>query len=146
MHSVIPGPDSLVIIEQPPSFGGSQGGGTTLLNGGLFAVLTHKLWQSGTPFVVVQPSQIKQYATGMGDARKREVADAVRKTYASVAPYPKTQDECDALAALAMALDYYGRPLCTVPDRNREVLYAKHTSKDKRGQPKILWPAWTLEE
>jgi Holliday junction resolvasome RuvABC endonuclease subunit len=138
------GEPALIMIEQP--YGQSISGQTVLLNGGLFAVITHQLWQAGVPFVIVQPSQLKQYATGMGDAnKKREVVPAIRERYAGILPPLRTEDECDAAAMLAMALDYYGRPLCTVPDKNREVLYAKYTGKHKlAGQHKIQWPDWTM--
>lgn len=138
------GEPSLIMLEQPPAFAG-PGGGTALLNGGLFAVITLELHRMDVPFVVVQPTQLKQYATGMGDARKREVVAAVRETYADVLPPLRTDDECDAATMLAMALDYYGRPLCTVPDKNREVLYAKHTSAKRKGEPKIHWPEWSFD-
>lgn len=143
--AVMWGEPTLIMIEQP--YGQSISGQAVLLNGGLFAVITHQLWKAGVPFVVVQPSQLKQYATGMGDAnKKREVVPAVRERYAGVIPPLRTEDECDAAAMLAMALDYYGRPLCPVPDKNREVLYAKHTGRHKlAGQPKIQWPEWSFD-
>lgn len=135
----------LMIIEQP--YGQSVSGQTVLLNGGLFAVITHELWKADIPFVVVQPTQLKQYATGMGDAnKKREVVPAMRERYAGILPPLRTEDECDAAAMLAMTLDYYGRPLCTVPDKNREVLFAKYTGKHKlAGKQKIQWPNWSFD-
>lgn len=143
-ESVMWGEPALVMIEQP--YGQSISGNTVLLNGGLFAVITHQLWQAEVPFVVIQPTQLKQYATGMGDAnKKREVVPAVRETYAGILPPLRTEDECDAAAMLAMALDYYGRPLCTVPDKNRAVLTAVHASGKHKGERKIDWPDWSFD-
>jgi Holliday junction resolvasome RuvABC endonuclease subunit len=67
----------------------------------------------------VQPSQLKRYATGKGNASKAEVLVAAVKRL----DYEGADDnEADALWLRAMALDHYGYPVATVPASHREAL------------------------
>lgn len=135
--------EALMMIEQPPAYAGAAGA-TALLNGGLFAVLTYEWWGAGIPFVVIQPTQLKQFATGSGAASKDDVLLAAERTYADVITPVSihNNNEADALTMCAMACFYYGRPLASVSGRQSDVLIARHP---KTGKPKIAWPDWDPE-
>lgn len=82
----------------------------------------------GIPIAVVTPNQAKQYATGKGNAAKGAVIDAVARRWPAYAT-AGDDNACDAVALLAMGLDYLGRPLAVMPAAHRQVL------------AKVTWPA-----
>lgn len=96
--------------------------------GELGGVVRLGLHRAGICWVPVNPSSLKRYATGKGNASKEEVlAAAIRRLdYAG-----HSNDEADAMWLRAMALDHYGHPLAAVPETHRQAL------------AKVQWP--TLE-
>jgi crossover junction endodeoxyribonuclease RuvC len=92
--------------------------------GELGGVIRVALLDAGIRFVDVNPSSLKLFATGKGNAKKNQVlADAVRKlAYAG-----HSTDEADALWLLEMARTHY----------------AGTASNDaqRRGLAKVAWPA-----
>lgn len=77
------------------------------------------------PWVAIPPANLKQYATGRGNANKAEVLlAAVRRL-----GYEGHDDnEADAMWLRAMALDHYGSPLVELPALHRKAL------------TKVRWP------
>lgn len=90
--------------------------------GGVIRVM---LWEQGTPYVVVQPSSMKLYATGRGNSSKAQVhGAAVHRAGREFS----TMDASDAWWLLQMALAHLGLPHVPMPAVNRTVLN------------KIAWP------
>lgn len=87
--------------------------------GELGGVIRLMLYRRKMPVVVVQPSSMKQYATGKGNAAKNDVllAAARRLDYAG-----SSNDEADALWLLEMACDKYRLHPCRVPFAHRKAL------------------------
>lgn len=111
----------LVVVEWLPQFTGH--GDATLRLAELHGALKHWMWSRGHRYVDVRPQHLKQYATGKGNATKQEVREAVTARYGK-ALHIGTEDEADAVALLAMALDAFGQPLADVPARNRNAIAA----------------------
>ena len=68
---------------------------------GFEATLTCWCEHHGIPYPQALPSQIKKFATGNGNATKKEVMDAMRQS----GFHPKDDNEADALALLGLALE-----------------------------------------
>lgn len=93
--------------------------------GELGGVVRLALWSYAVPFIVVQPSSLKMYATGRGNAGKEEMlAAAIRR----LGYDGHDHNQADAAWLRAMALDHYGFPLAKVPDTHRKAL------------AKVAWP------
>jgi len=93
---------------------------------GLFWLLRDRLYSLGIPATTMEPSQLKKYATGRGNAGKDEVLLGVARRYPDVEI--TGNDQADALALAAAARDHYGAPLAVVPQVHREAL------------AKVVWP------
>jgi hypothetical protein len=87
---------------------------------------------------VVAPATLKQYATGAGNADKLAVFASAMHAWPE-AQFRST-DTADALWLAAMGAHYSGAPIHTALVRQYGVLHAKHSTRGKRGQPKIRWP------
>jgi crossover junction endodeoxyribonuclease RuvC len=109
----------LVVIEWLPAFTGH--GDATLRLAELHGALKHWMWSRDLRYVDVLPQHLKQYATGKGNASKQQVREAVTARYGRLL-HIGTEDEADAVALLASALDAYGQPLAEVPAFNRRAL------------------------
>lgn len=109
----------LVVIEWLPQFQGH--GDATVRLAELHGALKHFLFAKGHRYVDVLPNYLKQYATGKGNASKTEVRQAVTATYGHLL-HIGTEDEADAVALLALALDRYGQPLVDVHVSRRRAL------------------------
>jgi Holliday junction resolvasome RuvABC endonuclease subunit len=113
--------------------------GNALLDlAGLHWMCRQTLWESGIPYAIISPSQLKKFATGDSAADKMAmVIEAVRR-------FPSLEirdsDTADSLWALAAGCQHVGRPLCSLPQDRIAVLDAVHADKGRRGQPKIIWP------
>lgn len=109
----------LVVVEWLPQFTGH--GDAALRLAELHGAIKHWMWSRGLVYVDVRPVHLKQYATGKGNATKTEVREAVTARYGRLL-HIGTEDEADAVALLASALDSYGQPLAGVPASHRKAL------------------------
>jgi crossover junction endodeoxyribonuclease RuvC len=106
----------LIVIEGP-SFGSP---GRQHEMGGLWWLITRALWRRSRPYAVVEPSKLKRYATGKGNASKDEVLSAVVRRYPMADV--NGNDVADALVLAAMGADHLGIPLAPVPQAHRAAL------------------------
>lgn len=107
----------LVVIEWLPQFTGH--GDSTLRLAELHGAIKHWLWSQRLAYVDVLPAHLKIYATGKGNSNKAEVRVAVTARYGRLL-HIGSEDEADATALLAMALDAFGQPLAEVPLHHRK--------------------------
>lgn len=111
----------LVVVEWLPQFAGH--GGTALRLAELHGAIKHWMWSHSYRYVDVKPQHLQQYATGKGSADKQAVREAVTARYGKRL-HIGTEDEADAVALLALALDGYGQALEPVPLTNRKAVAA----------------------
>jgi len=97
----------------------------------LRGVILHGLHQCGIPVAAVHPGTLKVYATGNGRASKQDMVVAARGRLGAHL-FVANDDEADAAWLLALALEFYGQPLCSLPRKNRSSV----------AKPK--WPPFTL--
>lgn len=83
--------------------------------------LVNLLSQKGATVVEVQPSEIKKYATGKGNASKEAMVDAVARRMPQFETGGVT-DLADAAWACAMGREVLGHPLIDLPQVNRDAL------------------------
>lgn len=106
-----------ILIEAAVSY---AKGNNALIMGGLWWVVTHALWHESQPYVVIQPGQLKMYATGKGNSSKEAVG------YEAVRRFPNVMitdnNQADALWMAHMACDWLGWPLIQLPQANRRVI------------------------
>lgn len=121
----------LAVIEEP-----IIGNGSALGLAGLYALVTHALWLRQIPYVTVHLKRVKMYATGKGggpDASKQAVLVAMQRLFYGHGPLIRGDDEADAAALLALALDALGTPLADVPAANRRAVAAVKWPEVRRG-------------
>ena len=113
----------LVVIEWLPAFDGK--GDTSLRLAELHGAV--KVWLATRPtpvrWVDVKPTYLQMYATGKGRATKTDVRAAVTATYGRLV-HIDDDDQADAVALLALALDAYSQPLASVPATHRRAVSA----------------------
>lgn len=109
----------LVVVEWLPAVTGT--GGVPLRLAELHGALKHFMWAKGHRYVDVNPSHLKQYAAGSGNAKKDLVRAEITARYGGLLHVGST-DEADAVGLLAMTLDQYGQPLAAAPEENRKAL------------------------
>ncbi len=112
----------LVVIEGP-AYGAQRAG---IQKGhheraGLWWLVTHKLWSCHVPFAVADPTSVKRYATGKGNADKAAVIREVTRRFEW---FSGGEDEADALALAAMGADWLGHPIVDLPKTHRAALDA----------------------
>lgn len=90
--------------------------------GGLFWVVTHKLWERKIKLAVIAPATLKVFVCGNGRAGKPEMLMAARRTYGKFVQL-EDADQADAFGLAAMGAASLGYPLCEVPEKNARVLY-----------------------
>jgi Holliday junction resolvasome RuvABC endonuclease subunit len=122
--------------------------GNALLDlAGLHCLVRHQLWQLGIPYAVVAPPQVKQFATGKGNADKFDMVRAVYKRWPQAESWGQIgPDKADALWLAAMGAQWLGEPVVDLPLAQADVVHAVWDGKvkgHKRGDPKILWPQFT---
>lgn len=111
----------LVVIEDV--FRGLKGDASIKL-AGLHYLVRHWLWLQGIPYVLVTNAQLKLFAVGKGSGPgtdKDAVLLAVERRFGDQVKVANN-NEADAFVLLAMALEYYGRPLADVPVTHRAAL------------------------
>lgn len=89
--------------------------------GALHFMVRVYLWEVGIPFAICPPTVLKKYLTGKGNASKDEMMFAGARAFTWV---EKTlnNNENDALAMYAMAMERIGQPIIDVPKVNRDAL------------------------
>lgn len=120
------GPD-LVVVEKPLQVAGQ--GDTSVRLGEIHGAIKHYLWAHKILYVDVNVVHVKQYATGKGNAQKRDVLAAMIARYGQLL-HIHTDHEADATSLLMQALDAYGstlpdgRPLPEIPAAHRKAVTA----------------------
>lgn len=112
--------DADLVVIEGAAFGKNQGAFNL---GGLWWVVTHRMWQAGIRYAVVPPTCLKKYATGRGtgpEASKDRVLAAVVKRYGNVDI--DGNDKADAFVLAAMGAHWLGHPIVSVPEANAAVL------------------------
>jgi len=111
------GRDALVILEAP-SYGSSTGSQHD--RSGLWWEVFLRLATSGSTVVPVEPTKVKKFATGKGNADKDKVLAEVVRRYPDIDV--DGNDTADAVALLDIGMHLLGQPLTHVPALNRTVL------------------------
>lgn len=96
----------LIAIERP-AFAAKGSAVTTLA--GLWWLTYRRVMRYEVPVLVVPPSSAKKYATGSGNAAKRDVSRATVRLFPDYET--KSGDEDDALILAAIAADMAGLPV-----------------------------------
>lgn len=117
----------LVVIEE---YAFSRAAAHSHELGELGGVIRLALADHGQPWVAVNPSALKRYATGKGNASKNDMLLAAVKRLGYDG---SCNDEADALWLRAMALDHYNLPVVVMPEANRDSL------------TKVAWPVLERE-
>lgn len=122
--SIGDGVDVVVMEEAPPGLKGPAIKAIHMVHG----AVRLRLIDFGTPYVVINPTTLKGYATGSTSADKTALAMAAYKRAGREFTDDKGGDQCDAWWLRHTALDWYGQPEFTVPQAQR----------DRLG--KVAWP------
>ncbi len=107
----------LVVIEVPAM--SKANSGTSMLNG-FWWMLVSALDAAGRRIATAQPTSLKKYATGKGNASKDTVILAVARRFPHA--YFTNNNEADALVLAAMGADACGYPLVDMPASHRAAL------------------------
>ena len=113
--------DLVVIEEAPPGLKGPAIKAIHMVHG----AVRLRLIDLGKPYVTVNPTTLKAYATGSTSADKTAMAMAAFKRAGREFA---DSDQCDAWWLRAAALDHYGQPEFTLPAAQRDRL------------AKVVWP------
>lgn len=122
---ILEGGCELVVMEEaPPGLKGPAIKAIHMVHG----AVRLRLLEFGTPYVVINPTTLKGYATGSTSADKTAMAMAAYKRTGQEFVDDKGGDQCDAWWLRAAALDWYGQPEFTLPQAQRDRL------------TKVAWP------
>lgn len=105
---------------------GSQTG-QHMTRAGMWHLVMEAIDAADVAWAQVSPAQVKQYATGKGNASKDLVLASVIRRFPAVAV--SGNDEADALVLAAMGADHYGQPMAVMPELQRKALR------------KVAWPS-----
>jgi len=128
----------LVVIEGVPMH--MQGSSSILDLAGLGMLVRHELWRAGVPYVLINPVNLKQYATGNARADKAAMMAAAYRAMPPAATVTN-HDVADAMWLCDAGCRHYGHPLCQLPPAQAAVLTAVAKRGRRKGQPVIDWPA-----
>lgn len=117
------GVDLVVMEEAPPGLKGPAIKAIHMVHG----AVRLRLIDFGTPYVVINPTTLKAYATGSTSADKTAMAMAA---YKRTGREFADDNQCDAFWLRAAGLDWYEQPEFEVPKAQRERL-AKVTWPDR---------------
>jgi crossover junction endodeoxyribonuclease RuvC len=111
----------LVVIEGP-SYGSTGAGGHE--RAGLWWLAVRSLHHRGVPYAIASPKSRAKYASGRGDANKREVIAGITQLCPWWDARKRTglDDEADALSLCAMGCDQLGCPVFQAPQSHRDAL------------------------
>lgn len=118
------GCDLVVMEEAPPGLKGPAIKAIHMVHG----AVRLRLLDFGTPYVVINPTTLKGYATGSTSADKTAMAMGAYKRTGSEFANDKGGDQCDAWWLRAAGLDWYGQPEFDLPKAQRDRL------------AKVQWP------
>jgi crossover junction endodeoxyribonuclease RuvC len=90
--------------------------------GELGGIVRWNLWARKIPFVVIPPSNLKQFATGKGNAKKEEVLAAAIRALGYLG---HSNDEADAIWLWHMAAARYGQSVLMTLTGPREKALSK---------------------
>lgn len=122
--------DIIIVVMEGPIFGQSTGQYHT--RAGLWWILYHLL-EKFSGFAVIEPTKLKRYVTGKGNAPKDLVFASVIRNFPSVGVVDN--NEADALGLAAMAARQFGFPM--------EPSVQRVTPNALEG---VDWPYFTTEE
>lgn len=111
--------DCDLAVVEGPSFG-SQGNALHQL-GGLWWMVTHRLWTVGVPYAIATPSQVKKYLTGKG-AGIDKVAMALEFGKRFPGIEANNDNEIDAVVLAAIGKRLRGEPIDSVPAAHLTVM------------------------
>jgi crossover junction endodeoxyribonuclease RuvC len=120
-------PEPDLILVEGPSYGSQAGQRGHHERGGLWWLVTQRLFEAQRPYAVVAPRARAKYATGNGNDGKAEVKAAVRERYGHLAAV-HNDNEADALVLAMMGADHLGMAVPPVPALNRQAM------------AKVSWP------
>ncbi|MBM0256362.1 crossover junction endodeoxyribonuclease RuvC [Micromonospora sp. 4G55] len=100
--------NTLAVKEAVPLYKGKGARDNALELSALGGVIEDALLMRWVRIVIVQPTQVKQFATGSGAADKDQMVAAARE---QIGVHVANDNEADALWLAAMGLHRYGRPL-----------------------------------
>ena len=92
----------------------------SLTRAGMWHLVVEAVDAAGIPWAEVSPAQVKQYATGKGNASKDLVLASVIRRFPDVEV--TGNDEADSLVLAAMGADHYGVPMVEMPQAQRAAL------------------------
>ena len=105
---------------------------------GLWWSVTHRIWLTGRPLVIISPAVLKKFATGSGAAKKSAmVGQAIRRFgLADI-----SEDEADALWLATAGCQHYGLPVVSLPAAQVDALESSVPAKKGRpAHPAVDWP------
>ena len=106
-----------VILLEEYAFGAVSSSKAQIAEWG--GVLRLLLYEHGWKTILINPSLLKIYVTGNGNAKKEDLVSVISAQTGRIFP---CSDEADAWALAAMAWDYLGEPILKVPARQRLAL------------------------
>ncbi|NKY60389.1 hypothetical protein [Nocardia flavorosea] len=109
--------DAFVLVEAP-AYGSSTG--SVWDRAGLWWRVVDTLHDIGCTVLPIEPTVLKRFATGKGNADKDAVLAAVVRRYLDIEV--TGNDVADAVALLDIGMHLIGRPLAELPALNRSVL------------------------
>jgi crossover junction endodeoxyribonuclease RuvC len=127
----------LIAVEGPGYHAAAQGS-YWHETAGLWWSVTHRIWLTGRPMVIIGPSVLKKFATGSGSAKKSAmVGQAIRRFGLDGIE----EDEADALWLAAACCQHYGLPAVSMPAVNVAALESVvPAKKNKPAHPAVDWP------
>lgn len=111
-------PDLAVIEDDPGIFHGSAAKVVPMVH----AVVRLSLLRAGIPYVLVNQTTLKMYATGYGRADKDSMALAALTRGGRRFPGDKGGDQCDAWWLRAAGYAAYGKPVVMMPPAHVDAL------------------------
>ncbi|MDF5756605.1 hypothetical protein [Spongiactinospora sp. TRM90649] len=112
--------DVVLVVMEGPNYGSTDGHAfdRAHLWWDLYAAI---VFGRSIPIAICPPSVLKTYATGLGDARKREVIDAVAHHF-PIWQAGRNSNRADAVILMAAGRDRLSHPLVNLPETHRRAL------------------------
>jgi crossover junction endodeoxyribonuclease RuvC len=127
--------ESALVVVEGLQFSVREKDSSLTRRGFLWWAVAEGLVAGGAPVIEVAPSQIKQFATGKGNASKAEVVAAYASAWPDATRGANVQDRADAAFAAALGVAYM---------RHGDVLPIKITVPRRKALAKIRPPSTQL--